>query len=499
MALGGVTVVLQGPQGEDATLTDDKGVYNFTSLPVGLYVIRFYVANAAAGVEQGGVIDRRRQDGPRQRPDRGRRPGAGPGEVRHHRQAAGRRHRQRARRRELRQRVHGERPAGPHLRRRHRARPGRLRRPQRQRLDRRCDRPREHLHRQRRQRHRHRVRQPRGGNAVASAAAPTCRWNSSRRSTSAAAATRRRCGGGMGGVVNSILKSGTNEFHGSAFGYWAPYWASASPNSITTVGGSLGYVRKPDFDSSIGVEVGGPIIKDKLFFWAGFSPRFQDTHVFRQTYQLQYNGDATIPGPALDMNGNPISRELPTGAPASPSHTRRTTTPRRSTGFPAPSTTCRSPRSAAPTSTTRCARSTASSSSPNPAWARGEADQVELGLHRALDVEAVRSPLADRRPARRAHRILLRALAEPGAQQPQPAGVLGCQPVTAEHAPGCEHVATHGATSSSRPAPSTTTTRVASARTRRPAAPAGWPTSSRPTSSMRAATTRSRGAGTPST
>ena len=36
MALGGVTVVLQGPQGEDATLTDDKGVYNFTSLPVGL-------------------------------------------------------------------------------------------------------------------------------------------------------------------------------------------------------------------------------------------------------------------------------------------------------------------------------------------------------------------------------------------------------------------------------------------------------------------------------
>src|SRR3982750_3256092 len=69
-------------------------------------------------------------------------------------------------------------------------------------------------------------------------------------------------GGGMGGVVNSILKSGTNEFHGSAFGFWAPYWASASPNSITTVGGSLGYVRKPDFDSSIGVEVGGPIIKD---------------------------------------------------------------------------------------------------------------------------------------------------------------------------------------------------------------------------------------------
>src|SRR3954470_5607643 len=44
MALGGVTVVLQGPQGEDATLTDDTGLYQFSSLPVGTYVIRFYIA-----------------------------------------------------------------------------------------------------------------------------------------------------------------------------------------------------------------------------------------------------------------------------------------------------------------------------------------------------------------------------------------------------------------------------------------------------------------------
>jgi hypothetical protein len=39
-----------------------------------------------------------------------------------------------------------------------------------------------------------------------------------------------------------------------------------------------------DYDTSIGAEVGGPIIKDRLFFWAGFAPRFRDTHVFRQTY-----------------------------------------------------------------------------------------------------------------------------------------------------------------------------------------------------------------------
>src|SRR3977135_2126988 len=43
--LGGVTVIVQGPQGEDATITDSKGEYYFSSLSVGTYVIRFYVAN----------------------------------------------------------------------------------------------------------------------------------------------------------------------------------------------------------------------------------------------------------------------------------------------------------------------------------------------------------------------------------------------------------------------------------------------------------------------
>src|SRR6266508_3767284 len=53
--LGGVTVIAQGPQGEDATLTDDKGDYLFTTLVPGTYVLRFYVANASSQVEQPNV------------------------------------------------------------------------------------------------------------------------------------------------------------------------------------------------------------------------------------------------------------------------------------------------------------------------------------------------------------------------------------------------------------------------------------------------------------
>jgi hypothetical protein len=54
--IGGVTVIVQGPQGEDATLTDDRGDYTFTNLPIATYTIRFYFAGTSTQVEQSGVV-----------------------------------------------------------------------------------------------------------------------------------------------------------------------------------------------------------------------------------------------------------------------------------------------------------------------------------------------------------------------------------------------------------------------------------------------------------
>ena len=198
----------------------------------------------------------------------------------------------------------------------------------------------------------------------------------------------------MGGVINSVLKSGSNEFHGSVFSYWSPYWFASDPNAVTTVGGSLGFVRKPDYDTSIGVEVGGPIIKDRLFFWAGFAPRFQNSHVFRQTYVQLY--DPATGGAATDANGNPISIEntnwraripesrqtyfygatldfIPSGPQADP---RAVRLPRRqrTDAFVQPHRAHLQPR-----------------------LGPGEVEQDQHRPHRALDLEADGPPLADRR------------------------------------------------------------------------------------------------------
>ncbi|MDB4982519.1 MAG: TonB-dependent receptor plug [Myxococcales bacterium] len=114
-------------------------------------------------------------------------------------------------------------------------------------------------------------------------------------------------GGGMGGVVNTVLKSGSNEFHGSVFGYSQPYWLSADPNIVTKVGGAVASKHAPDFGLDLGAEVGGPIVKDKLFFWAGFAPSLADSHVYRLVYAEQDDG---MGGATLDKSGNPVVNEL---------------------------------------------------------------------------------------------------------------------------------------------------------------------------------------------
>src|SRR5262245_31300299 len=53
VGVAGVTVVAQGPQGEQAELTDTDGTYTITGLKPGPYVLRFYFGNVK--VERQGV------------------------------------------------------------------------------------------------------------------------------------------------------------------------------------------------------------------------------------------------------------------------------------------------------------------------------------------------------------------------------------------------------------------------------------------------------------
>ncbi|NHF67392.1 TonB-dependent receptor [Xanthomonas hortorum] len=69
--------------------------------------------------------------------------------------------------------------------------------------------------------------------------------------------------GATGGVINAVTKSGTNEFHGSVYGtYRENDWSGKNQNDIRP--------QLFDNESTYGLTLGGPIIKDKLFFFANY-------------------------------------------------------------------------------------------------------------------------------------------------------------------------------------------------------------------------------------
>src|SRR5665213_3135172 len=74
-------------------------------------------------------------------------------------------------------------------------------------------------------------------------------------------------GNATGGQFNTVVKSGGNEFHGSVYEYLANRHFNAVDN--LTVVASKGAIRtNPRYDSNTpGGSIGGPIIKDKLFFY----------------------------------------------------------------------------------------------------------------------------------------------------------------------------------------------------------------------------------------
>jgi hypothetical protein len=82
-------------------------------------------------------------------------------------------------------------------------------------------------------------------------------------------------GRSAGGVTNAVTKSGTNEFHGSAFIYDRNNkWGARNPRSFITqnIGGVFTPVAfKPeDVRYQFGGTVGGPIVKDKAFFFFSY-------------------------------------------------------------------------------------------------------------------------------------------------------------------------------------------------------------------------------------
>ena len=73
--------------------------------------------------------------------------------------------------------------------------------------------------------------------------------------------------GGSGGIFNTVVKTGTNQIHGSVY----EYMQNRKLNALDQLDVVQGITSLPRYDNNrLGADIGGAIIKDKLFYFGNF-------------------------------------------------------------------------------------------------------------------------------------------------------------------------------------------------------------------------------------
>lgn len=115
-------------------------------------------------------------------------------------------------------------------------------------------------------------------------------------------------GRSTGGILNVVTKSGSNEFHGSVWGTVSPGFMVGTQKLVKRFDSTLAVQSRLSSISDFGLDVGGPIIKDKLWFYVGLQ-------IAREAYNLDRQINMFAFGPSgnalTDQQRNPQAIEIP--------------------------------------------------------------------------------------------------------------------------------------------------------------------------------------------
>jgi outer membrane receptor protein involved in Fe transport len=98
-------------------------------------------------------------------------------------------------------------------------------------------------------------------------------------------------GKSTGGIFNVITKSGGNEFHGDIFGYGTTKGLVREVKNFSFTGSSANGFSEVD----LGGDIGGPIVKDKLWFFGAFNPQRRKNFYLTQTFHAPAENKVSIP------------------------------------------------------------------------------------------------------------------------------------------------------------------------------------------------------------
>ncbi|HXN41333.1 MAG TPA: TonB-dependent receptor, partial [Myxococcaceae bacterium] len=115
-------------------------------------------------------------------------------------------------------------------------------------------------------------------------------------------------GRSTGGIYDVVTKSGSNEFHGSVFSYFSPGGLDGNASTITQQANAITTTTRAFNIGSLGAELGGPIVKDRIWFYAGFSPSFSRYRLERNLNVLNFDASGAR---ILDSNGLQTTSRIP--------------------------------------------------------------------------------------------------------------------------------------------------------------------------------------------
>jgi outer membrane receptor protein involved in Fe transport len=98
-------------------------------------------------------------------------------------------------------------------------------------------------------------------------------------------------GKSTGGIFNVITKSGGNEFHGDVFGYGTTKGLVREVKNFPFTGAAANGFSEVD----LGGDIGGPIKRDKLWFFGAFNPQRRKNFYLTQTFHAPAENKVTIP------------------------------------------------------------------------------------------------------------------------------------------------------------------------------------------------------------
>ena len=110
-------------------------------------------------------------------------------------------------------------------------------------------------------------------------------------------------GRATGGTLSATTKSGGNEFHGSVWGYFTPGALTGPASIAAATGGTATVTGKRDLYNigDFGATLGGYIIKDRLWFFAGVAPGYQRYSYTRSFSSSPDGGNTFVPIPNSDQ------------------------------------------------------------------------------------------------------------------------------------------------------------------------------------------------------